>query len=74
MTKYIVGARKVPYLDPDKSGYSHNILFYFSMKTYVVGTHWKCIGHLKGFPMSIHNKYLQEETRKTSISLNCRAI
>ena len=38
---------------PDKQRYSHRYFLYFSMKTYVVDTHEKCLG--KALLMNPHN-------------------
>ena len=45
----------------------HDNFAYFSIKTYVVGTHWNCLG--EAIPVSTHNIYVfMENWRKLSFS------
>ena len=49
---------------PDKKGYRHDDLSYFSMKTHVVGTHQKCLG--EALLMSANNICFHGEIRNIS--------
>ena len=55
---------------PDKRGFSALYFSYFSMKTYVVGTHEKCLS--EALLMSTHNVYLHGEIRKIAVLFGCK--
>ena len=45
---FIMGSHNIGFpaelIAPDKTAYLVKLFFYFSMKTYVIGTHWKRLG------------------------------